>query len=731
VLQESETVTNLTPIKSQRGDPCLIVVATPERGDLGRVLPLPRTVSVGRNDDADLVLGDSSMSRRHAQFTVDGATVTVKDLGSRNGCFLNGTRVSEAELRDGDQLRLGATMLHFHASGPAGVGAAAAQALEQSGVAHWEYEPGLGLIRWSDNADGAFALPKGSLPRGAVPLADLVHPQQRAEVAEFTKARGGAAVVECDVRLVLGPNERWVRLRGHVMRAEGSAPLGLTGTAVNVTATKQRELTVARTAQVFEHLEDAAAVTDREGRLVALNGQAVRAFGVDPVASRGRDVFEVVGVRELEAVRREVLEAVAKSRRWVGKLSLDVADQVRPFEATVFTIEDGSEAVGLAFLLRDVTEQRQLQLRLSDLDRLSSLGTLSAGIAHELNNPLSYVLANARVVLERLQDFPDDEVKEALTDLMEGATRISSIIGDLRAFSRADAQLETQPTDVAAVIEAARKVTAKLVDARAILSVEVAGALQVEAFEPRLVQVLTNLLINAAQAIPERAERGHIWVRAAPADGGVAIDVTDDGAGIPPDVVRRIFDPFFTTRPVGFGSGLGLAVCHGLVNAMGGALTVKRTAAGEGSTFRVWLRPAQARVSSFRTPLPFSEPDRKLKVLLIDDEPLVLKALQRILKVHDVTTSSAVGPALARVESGERFDVVLCDLMMPDRTGIDLYEELKAKAPDVAARIVFLTGGAFTERAERFLRQVPNRHLIKPVDATELRELVLEVGRKA
>ena len=722
-----EPITSANAIGGVRGDACFIVVATPTRSELGRVLVVSRALTLGRGSEADLALSDASMSRRHVQLNVADGRVTVKDLGSRNGCFLNGARVSEAVLCDGDQLRLGATTLHFRATDVALLDAWPAGALEQAGVAHWEYDVGRRTVQWSEHADRAFHLPAGTLPPSAGPLAALVHPEQRAALAASLEAPGGARVVECDAHLALGSHERWVRLRGQVLRNEQGAPLRITGTAVDVTAAKRREQAVARTAEVFAQVPDAVVVTDREARVVELNDAAAQAFAIEREAARGQDVFSVIGVREPEAVRHEVLGAVAKGR-WVSVLNLKARADVHPYEVTAFTLEDGAEAVGLAFLFRDVSEQRQLEVRLNQLDRLSSLGTLSAGIAHELNNPLSYVLANARFVFERVYDHPDPDVRDALAELQEGAQRIANIVGDLRAFSRSDPQLETQPTDVAAVLEATRKVTAKMVETRAVFSIELAGAPLVEAFEPRLVQVLVNLVINAAQAIPESAVRpGHITLRAGPVDGGVAIEVIDDGVGMTPEVERRIFDPFFTTRPVGFGAGLGLAVCHGLVTAMGGTLTVT-TAPGQGSTFRVWLKEAQPRLHESPTPVPFSVGERRLKVLLVDDEPLVLKAMERILKAHEVTKSSSVGAALERISAGARYDVLVCDLMMPEQTGIDLYEQLRVRAPELASRMVFMTGGAFTERAERFLKSVPNRQLLKPVDATALRQAVFEVA---
>jgi PAS domain S-box-containing protein len=727
VSRDFETITAANPIGPARGDACLIVVSTPTRSELGRVLVLSKSLTLGRGREADLSLSDASMSRRHARLTLTEAGVQLEDLGSRNGCFVNGVRVSQVDLRHGDQLRLGATTLHFHAQDGAGPGPGA-EALTQSGVAQWDYDVALGAVRWSRQAETALELPKGALGDEARPLRELLHAAQWAEVATALEAPGQAPVVEVDARLALAPGTWWVRLRGQVLRGEDGRPRRISGTAVNVTAAKHREHAVARAGQFFENLPEPVIVADADGRVVELNGAALDAFAVQRGEARGRDVFAVAGASPGEGVRQEALEALAKSGAWTASLQLRVAGQARPHRVTGFRLQDGAEALGLAFLFRDVSEQHRWEAQLDQMERMASLHTLSAGIAHELNNPLSYVLANARVALERLQGHPDEDLREALAELVEGSERIAGIVGDLRVFARGDAEFGTHPTDLGAVVEAARKLTAKWVDARASLTVELTASPLVEAHERRLEQVLVNLLINAAQAIPERAEgKGRILVRAQPSDGGVALEVVDDGEGMTPDVQRRIFEPFFTTRPVGVGTGLGLAVCHGLVRSMGGTLTV-RSAPGEGSTFRLWLRVAQPRRVEAPTPAPCSGGERKLKVLLVDDEPLVLKALARILKAHEVTTVSSVRAALEHFSAGARFDVLLCDLMMPEQTGIDLYERLKVEVPEQAARMVFLTGGAFTERADRFLKSVRNRQLIKPVDATVLRQTVFEVG---
>jgi CheY-like chemotaxis protein len=203
------------------------------------------------------------------------------------------------------------------------------------------------------------------------------------------------------------------------------------------------------------------------------------------------------------------------------------------------------------------------------------------------------------------------------------------------------------------------------------------------------------------------------------------VEITDTGGGIAPEVLPRIFDPFFTTKPVGVGTGLGLSICHGIVSGLGGEIQVD-SVPRRGSTFRVLLpaaSPAQRAASP--APSPGAAPERRGRILVVDDEPLVGRAVTRILSQHEVVHRTSARAALADVAEGaERFDLVLCDLMMPEMTGMDLHARLRALAPALADRTIFLTGGAFTGGAREFLDRVPNARIEKPFDPETLRGLV-------
>jgi CheY-like chemotaxis protein/anti-sigma regulatory factor (Ser/Thr protein kinase) len=248
----------------------------------------------------------------------------------------------------------------------------------------------------------------------------------------------------------------------------------------------------------------------------------------------------------------------------------------------------------------------------------------------------------------------------------------------------------------------------------------------VEANEARLGQVFLNLLVNAAQALHEgRAQHNEIRVSSRLVGERVIVEVSDTGVGIPPAIIGRIFDPFFTTKAVGVGTGLGLAICQRIVTDMGGELTVE-SEVGKGTTFRVTLPVSRGEERDTAVPVE-SVPvaGRRGKILVVDDEKLIVSVVKRILsKEHDVVAFVAAKEALALCESGEKFDLILCDLMMPDMTGMDFHRELSLIAPDQANRMIFLTGGAFTAKARNFLSDTPKEHIEKPFDVANLRAIV-------
>jgi PAS domain S-box-containing protein len=394
---------------------------------------------------------------------------------------------------------------------------------------------------------------------------------------------------------------------------------------------------------------------------------------------------------------------------------------------------EGKQA--LLGMARDVTARKQMESRLAQSERLAALGTLLAGIAHEMNNPLSYTLLGIEQAIAQLKRLaaPADEVarlREALDGALHGASRVAAIVGQIRASSRPDVE-ERGPVDVRAVVDAALRVIHNELHHRARLVTELGDGAPavVTGSSQRLEQVFLNLLVNAVQALPDGRAENEIRVAVrVTATREVVAEVSDNGPGIPDDIRSRIFDPFFTTKPVGLGLGLGLSICHGIVSNHGGTITVE-SAPGRGSTFRIVLPGAPpaagAAGGAQAAPAATDLPARRRRVLVIDDEPALGAMIRRVLSRDcDVDLAASAREGLDRLDRPDVYDVVLCDLMMPDMTGMDLYAEIARRHPGVERRFVFMTGGAFTPRATEFLAKIPNRRLEKPFETALLKATV-------
>lgn len=379
-------------------------------------------------------------------------------------------------------------------------------------------------------------------------------------------------------------------------------------------------------------------------------------------------------------------------------------------------------------------ERNKMHEQLLISDRMASVGILAAGVAHEINNPLASVIANLNLAVRDLAEVSSHQGEAALRDLREelsdardSAERIRNIVRDLKLFSRADDE-QRGPVDVRRVLESSLRMAWTEIRHRARLVKNYAVVPAVSANESRLGQVFLNLIVNAAQSMPEgRAEANEIRVATSlRPDGSVLVEITDTGSGMAPDVLKRLFTPFFTTKPAGIGTGLGLSICHRIISSIGGGIEVDSTL-GVGSTFRVTLPvAASSSIETFeQAPRTIRAAVRRGRVLVIDDEPLIANVVRRTLAHdHEVTAVNRAQDALSKILSGERFDVILCDLMMPEMTGMDLHEELVESVPEQAAQMIFLTGGAFTARARAFLDQTANLRIEKPFDTVALRAIV-------
>ena len=494
--------------------------------------------------------------------------------------------------------------------------------------------------------------------------------------------------------------------------------------------------------QIVERTTDGIVRCTGDAVILFANRRFAEMLGHAPEELVGVSLFSFMG----PAVKRIVVAALERQRRGV----YDVFD-------TTFRHRDGTEiAVSVAgshfvdaagayagnlCVVRDVTAQKKLQAQLMVSDRMMSVGTLAAGVAHEINNPLAAVVGNLDCIAESLAELVwrdgrlvgkgateawlEDEVRAPLDEAREAAQRVSLIVRDLKMFSRAPVDESSGSVDVETILESSLRMAWNEIRHRARLRKDYAPVPRVQANEGRLGQVFLNLLVNAAQALPDgRAEDNEVRLSTRLQDGRVDVEVSDTGAGIPPEIIGQVFDAFFTTKGVGVGMGLGLAICQRIVTDLGGELTVA-SELGKGSTFRVALPLARAEGVAAAAPAPDAVGGRRGRILVVDDEALVLACVSRILsREHDLVTLVDAKAALALCQRGETFDLVLCDLMMPDMTGVELHRELARFSPAQAERMVFLTGGAFTPQARQFLATLPREHIEKPFAAAALRAIV-------
>jgi signal transduction histidine kinase/CheY-like chemotaxis protein len=401
--------------------------------------------------------------------------------------------------------------------------------------------------------------------------------------------------------------------------------------------------------------------------------------------------------------------------------------------------------------VRERTEERdRAELALVEAERLAALGRLAAGVGHEINNPLTYMqLALSEAEAHLGADGASVRVREALSHVRDGAHRIQRVVEGLRSYSRRQDRLE--PMDPRDAVRAALRIAGPPLRHVARVETDLAPIPQVLGDEPRLVQALVNLLVNAGQALSEKGAGDAILVSTATGSRGEAVvTVKDDGPGIAPELLSRLTEPYFTTRSDKGGLGLGLFVTRGIIDGHKGRLEIE-SVGGKGTQAKIVLPPLDgdspapvipstvAAQDSSADPVPaaaqgsggVAEDSPRARLLLIDDEPVVLEFLELALQESwDVTTATSGLEALRALE-GAGFDLVVCDLMMPGMSGMDFAEQLSRRNPALRSRTVFLTGGAVTPQAEQFLGQPSVRYLTKPVPIATLDQLLRDLSSVA
>jgi CheY-like chemotaxis protein/signal transduction histidine kinase len=495
---------------------------------------------------------------------------------------------------------------------------------------------------------------------------------------------------------------------------------------------------------VFTSISDAILVVDAAGQATTWNHAAGQLIG-EPALHREQHTPYPDWMRHIRILHADQATPFALSERPVARaLAGENVERVEAFLTCPAKPEGMWVSVGARPLLdeagavrgavavsRDVSAERNAQEQLMISDRMASIGMMAAGVGHEINNPLSAVIANLEMAAaevrlladtigrSRLGDLPDEILEAA-----EAAQRVRRIAIDLKVFSGGQAD-ENGTINVEDVLDSAVRMGWNQVRQRARVVKHYAGVPRALGAESRLGQVFLNLIVNAAQAIPEgHSDANEIRLATRVDDQGrIVVDIHDTGSGIAPHVMRQLFTPFVTTKPAGVGTGLGLSICQRLVDAMGGSIWADSTP-GAGTVFHVALQAAQGLSKGAASPIVATvepAPPQEARVLVIDDEDMIRMILRRVLKAHQVTAVSSAKEALDLLAGGARYDAIVCDLMMPDMTGVEFHQALSRDHADQASAIMFLTGGAFNRETAAFLESVPNKQLSKPFDAVKLR----------
>jgi PAS domain S-box-containing protein len=461
---------------------------------------------------------------------------------------------------------------------------------------------------------------------------------------------------------------------------------------------------------------DGVAIVVR-GIVTFINPRGAQLFAAaSPAAVVGTSITDYLPAEDARLATERIAEMFRTGEEQPPNEYRVLADPSRTLEIKSVRCSWQGQPAVLAFA-RDVTERKVIERRLIETDRLTALGTLAAGVAHEINNPLTYAQLSLQRI-ERATGVPD-HIREYLRDIEHGIARVASITQSLRTFARAD-DAPPGPVELHRVIDRALKMVDNDLRHRAELTRRFADAPAVTGNTSRLEQVFVNLLLNAIHALTGDVRQ--IEVAIEPAGDQVVATVRDTGHGIAAAVQARVFDPFFTTRPVGEGMGLGLSVCKSIVASFGGTIDLTSTE-GDGTTVRVSLpvhrtRPAALPPATVTTATP------RRRVLIVDDERLVRDTIARVLASHHDVTAVDSGLAAIAAIARAAYDVIICDVMMPGFDGREVHRRLAAEHPGLERRIVFITGGTFAPDIDAFLASCGNRCLAKPFGIEQILDAV-------
>jgi len=546
-------------------------------------------------------------------------------------------------------------------------------------------------------------------------------------------ATGEAAVV--DDLVIHRPDGSRVNVRAfaHPLRSETGELSHVSVVFIDITREVQAELDRDQAAERFSFAVEHAPIviwsTDATGIITLSQGAGLGSLGVKSGELLGTNVFDLY--RGHPTINDFI-------RRGLAGESLQYIVEVgaAAFDTWLAPLRDaGGRVVGVIGLSHDIRELRRLQAVSAQTDRTAALGTLAASVAHEINNPLTYILSYANQIelafeqLDELCTTPSAanlarmrallaHLRDDFQTLRHGAERIATITRELGTFNHPNDNA-IGPVDARAAVRSVLQLVGKELEARAQLRLDLRETAPIAGHPSRLVQVVLNLVMNAMQSLPfGTASDQVIDIHTCTQGDRVVIEVSDSGPGVPAADRQRIFEPFTTTKAIGEGTGLGLFVCRNIVRSYAGEISV-RDRPGGGALFRVTLPVAPASTAASSGPIrALPRADAAAHVLIIDDDSHIARAFSGQLEHYGYRASacSSGTAGLRRVLEGEDIDLVFCDLMMKGLTGMDLHARLLEQAPSLLHKIVFMTGGACSPGARQFVLDHPEAVVEKPFD---------------
>jgi PAS domain S-box-containing protein len=486
---------------------------------------------------------------------------------------------------------------------------------------------------------------------------------------------------------------------------------------------------------VFEGTSDAIFVKDLQGRYVMINSAGARVFGKTPGDVIGKDDTELFSAESARQIMEHDRQVTTSGKTQIYEEIGSALGETHTFLSTKAPHRDHQGSIiGIIGIARDITERKQAEVQLQrqrealyQSEKLATMGQLLAGVAHELNNPLSVVMGQAALLRQSVRNKSQ---AERAGKIVQAAERCARIVNNFLALAR-QRPPERHPVQVNQV---AREAVELLAYPLRVDSVEVEFQLAAEvpvmrADAHQLHQIVVNLVSNAHQAMREVEGPRRLTVATGVVVGGerVWLEVRDTGPGISTELEGRLFEPFFTTKPPGVGTGLGLSLCQGIVEGHGGWIGVVR-GAGPGAAFRVELPVKgpgeEVAVAPARTPVLV----RGVRILVVDDEPGIAGVLAEVLQLdgHVVETVGNGEVALARLAEG-KYDLILSDIRMPELDGPSLYWTIERRDPRLLQRMIFLTGDTLSPGTRQFLEKTGVPCLAKPFALSDVREIVQQV----